>query len=229
MQHRRWNIVGTLLISAVALSTGMGAAHAQPRPDRNPPPVVVNQQTETRADLGPVHSDMKPGVNGYKVFHPGAIAYVQAQPVDALSSDITTQAVTASSSCAGCRYGNTDAYAVSFGGMNGDHSSHSDFREDMIRVEGTLRQDGGPIRDREADTNYGTYATDPVRTYMSGTKGAWHRADSYHDFRKSGLKDTKPAYVGLCSRRLELRVSGLTKGPDTLSICRSKRNVSLAH
>lgn len=187
MWSRQRKIQAIVIVGLVFGGITASPSRARPHdPDggrpTNPPGAMVNQHMEVRPDLGMQQPDLTPGVNGYKVFNPGAIAWMSAQP-EGNSGDVTG----ASIECSPCRRGNTDAFNQTFGGVDGQHSSNSDLLEDQIRVDGTIQKTNEPILDDCADPKTGHFAN--CGTYGNSGSGTYV-AKSYHYFRKSGYTDS---------------------------------------
>lgn len=101
-----------------------------------PSKIWTNKTVEIRSDLGPSVSGLVPGVNGYKVYNPGAIKAVSAQSI--------TNNPKALLSATPYRRGYTDVWGSWQGAFQnwiftGSHTSDSDLFEGKIWADGYIK------------------------------------------------------------------------------------------
>ncbi|MEM8532493.1 MAG: hypothetical protein AAGF95_16740 [Chloroflexota bacterium] len=182
MRFNRRNLVGTLIVSTMVFAGTSGSTTAQTPDPQIPemPPYTVNHATEFRPDLGTLRSGLIPGVDGYKVFHPGAIAVAQAQPGLNINDSST-------SGSGKWRRARTDAYDTALS-MVSDHSSDSDLSENKIEVEGLLGMKGGPKTEDCKETRYDRHVVSCSNS-TGGPEGRYEGV-GFHDFHTDGYGDT---------------------------------------
>jgi len=156
-------------------------------PTPTPDTPQVNTTTVFRPDLFAIDPMLEPGVDGYKIYQPGAIASVTIKPESILASSLSYDTRTL------YRLGATDAFKCNCtGGVwksgCGDHDSSSDLFEDTIWVDGCIRKYGSSSwSDCDDDHTSGYIAH--ADTCMSGGLFYSFEARSWHYFHTDGYID----------------------------------------
>jgi hypothetical protein len=138
-----------------------------------------------RPDSGPEVEGFTPGVGGYKVFGPNAIATQAIQSEKESGGDIGTLGTGL------YRHALTDIWEAGGETVMGSHTSDSDLYEDEIWVDGAIKIDGQGWYDSDEDHTTGMFAhcttqmPDPIwlQTFI---------AHSWHHFHTDGYVDWNP-------------------------------------
>lgn len=179
-----------LLILAAGVLMALPALADEPS-QAEPPSVEkieVNEETETRADIGPKYEGNVVGQNGYKVFKPGAIVAVPAISTEAARTLAAAQ----------MRRGSTDAWLAwswSFDWKKwgwdhiASHNSNSDLWEDEIWVDGALKiTTDSSWRELCPKHTSGNNAACTTRFFQVLPRTI--KAESSHYFKKSGFANS---------------------------------------
>jgi len=131
-----------------------------------------------RPDLGPEVEGPTPGVDGYKVFGPNAIITqsIGGEKESGIRRDLL-------------RTGTTDIWQEgSNGTLHGSHTSESDINEDVINVDGAIKEVGQGWFDSDRDHASGYFAN--CNTQMSD-RNFWQtfHAHSWHFWHTEGYYD----------------------------------------
>ncbi len=173
-----------VVLAVMITLTPMGTVWGQ---GEQPPKPWTNSSKEFRPDIGLMDPEMEPGVNGYKVFNPGAISILTVQ--GKINGPNGTLSVLAT------RTGATDAFIYSCGEIylcgGGDHDSESTLFEDEIWVDGCIKRYGNYAWSN-CDEDHTSGSIAHTDTSMSGGF-AWNfTAKSWHHFHTSGYVDWNP-------------------------------------
>lgn len=146
-----------------------------------PPNPWTNSTTEFRPDIGVMDPNLEPGLNGYKVFKPGAISILTVRNKGKAPMGVVATAI---------RRGATDA-STYLGSGTGDHDSESDLFEGQIWVDGCIKIKGNSTwADCDSHRTSGHIAH--ADTFVSGAYGTSYTAKSWHHFHTSGYIDWNP-------------------------------------
>jgi len=174
-----------VLVALMPLGAVQGKGEQPPTPASEEP--WTNSTTEFRPDIGLMDPDLEPGVNGYKIFNPGAISIFSMQRQGNEPDGILVDT----------RIANTDAFRYGCditpyycGG--GDHNSENDgYFEDEIWVDGCIKRKGNYAwADCDDDHTSGYIAH--VDTSMWGGLAWQFTAKSWHHFHSDGFYDWNP-------------------------------------
>jgi hypothetical protein len=146
-----------------------------------PPKPWTNSTTEFRPDIGLLDPNSEPGVNGYKIFNPGAISTFAVKGQGKMSNAALVS---------GVRRAATDA-STNLGSGVGDHDSESPLFEDDIWVDGCIKRTSSSAW-ADCDSNRTSGHIAHADTYVSGAYGTQYTAKSWHKFHKSGYIDWNP-------------------------------------
>ena len=139
-------------------------------------------ETEVHSDLGPAEEGLTPGVGGYKVFGPDAIAIQSIQSVK--GNGLMTLDVL-------YRTGTTDIFEISGPAVKGSHSSESDLFEDEIWIDGAIKEEGQGWYDSNYLHTSGMFAA----CYTQMPDRNWLQtfiAHSWHHWHTNGYNDWNP-------------------------------------
>lgn len=169
-----------MLVSVISLILVLPVNAQERQPTEQP---WTNEETVVRPDLGPKEVGLTPGVNGYKVFNPGAIKSEPIKPIGklAISPEATLY-----------RRFYTDAYIKWLDGdwhYRGSHVSESDLYEQKIWVDGWLKVSKTWVDDclsHKTNVRRATCTTDEV--FWCGYSSY---AESDHFFHTSGYIDAQ--------------------------------------
>ena len=170
-------LIFIVLATMVALLPIGTTAQAQ---GEQPPKPWTNSTTEFRLDIGILDPNLEPGVNGYKVFNPGAISILR----------VMGQGKAPNSVLVAIRRAATDA-STYLGSGTGDHDSESDLSEGQIWVDGCIKKTGNPTW-ADCDSNRTSGHIAHADTFVSGAYGTQYTAKSWHHFHTSGYVDWNP-------------------------------------
>ncbi len=177
-------VVFAVLVALTPLGAVQGKGEQPPTPSSDEP--WTNSTTEFRPDLGLMDPDLEPGVNGYKIFNPGAISILSVQGQGNEPDGILAT-----------RIANSDAFTYSCnpppswlcGG--GDHNSENDaIPEDEIWVDGCIKRKNYAWSNCDDDHTSGYIAH--ADTSMSGGFAWQFTAKSWHKFHTAGYIDWNP-------------------------------------